>query len=103
MYMETTHGYYDILLSWFGSNSSILPMNINMDAWGSAWGTRAQLLDAKNNILAGALILKGIQANVQPGASVAEIATLYNSLNATRVTTYGARVEAIYNTKPWNK
>src|SRR5262249_36980646 len=26
MYMETTHGYYDSLVSWYGGNDTILPM-----------------------------------------------------------------------------
>ena len=34
MYMETTHGYYDMPLSLVGMNKSILPMNINIKYWG---------------------------------------------------------------------
>lgn len=34
-------------------------------------------------------------------ASVEEIATLYNNINAKKVSEYGARVKAIYDEKPW--
>lgn len=43
MYMETTHGYYDAILELFNKNKSILPMNINVDYWGSTFGSREEL------------------------------------------------------------
>ena len=36
-----------------------------------------------------------------PGASLAEVATVYNNINATRVEDYGARVQKIYEQRPW--
>lgn len=45
MYMETTHGYYDSLISCTGRNKSILPMNINVEYWGDTFGTRQDLQD----------------------------------------------------------
>ena len=45
MYMETTHGYYDAPLSLLGQNKSILPMNVNVDYWGSIFGDRKTLLN----------------------------------------------------------
>jgi soluble lytic murein transglycosylase-like protein len=103
MYMETTHGYYDSPLAMIGANQSILPMNINIFAWAGYgdWGSREQMSNPVYNILAGAEILAGIQANMAPGASIAQIATLYNNLNASMVSNYGARVQSIYNSKPW--
>lgn len=45
-------------------------------------------------------MLTAIQANM-PGASVAQIATVYNNVNAKTVSNYGARVSSIYGSKPW--
>jgi len=101
MYMETTHGYYDALLVPFDANKSILPMNINTEYWGDTWGTREQLKQIYPNILAGARLLKSIQANLPTNSSITQFATLYNQLNRTRVTDYGARVAEIYKTQPW--
>lgn len=101
MYMETTHGYYDAPLSIFGQNKSILPMNINVDYWGDAFGTRKELEMPDKNIRAGAEILKRIIARLPKGSSVEQIATLYNNINASTVSDYGARVRIIYYTKPW--
>jgi hypothetical protein len=36
-----------------------------------------------------------------PGSGIAEIATLYNNVNADKVSDYGARVAQIYKDKPW--
>ncbi|MDQ2694545.1 MAG: hypothetical protein M3Z21_04035, partial [Pseudomonadota bacterium] len=101
MCVETTHGYYDYILAPFDKNKSILPMNINTDAWGTVFGSRDVLKQPYFNILAGALILKGIKANLPPNAPVSHIATLYNNLNASRVSDYGLRVEQIYQEQPW--
>lgn len=61
MYVETTHGWYDIPLPWFDANKSILPMNINFDYWGEdAFGSRDDLKDSYKNIKAGALMIKSI-------------------------------------------
>ncbi|MDO6581317.1 RHS repeat-associated core domain-containing protein [Photobacterium sp. 2_MG-2023] len=96
MFMETTHGYYDVILSPFGMNKSILPMNINIDYWGDAFGSRGFLSNPHHNIWAGAKMLSSIIENM-PNASVAQIATVYNNVNATKVSDYGARVSAIYS------
>lgn len=102
MFMETTHGYYDGLISWTGTNKSILPMNINVDYWGNTFGTRSELLKPENNIRAGAEMLYRIQANMT-GAPVEKIATLYNNINATVVNDYGMRVKKIYDNQPWDQ
>lgn len=101
MYVETTHGWYDKPLSWFGRNKSILPMNINVDYWGDEFGTREELKEPYNNIKAGAEMIQKIQEALPEDASVAQIATLYNDLNATTVNDYGARVEAVYKSGAW--
>ena len=102
MYVETTHGWYDEAFSWFGLNSSLRPMNINTNYWGASFGTRSDLQDPYKNISAGARMLSGIIANFSQPASIAAIGTLYNDLSATHVSNYGARVQSVYNSKPWN-
>ena len=101
MYIETTHGYYDVLLSPFGKNKSILPMNVNVDYWQDTFGTRKDLQKPYENIKAGGNILQRIISNLPKGASISQIATLYNNINAKTVSDYGARVQNIYETKPW--
>jgi hypothetical protein len=102
MYMETTHGYYDAPLDWVGKNKSIRPMNINVEFWGSTFGTREDMADAEKNVTAGVEMIARIQSNM-PGAPIEKIATLYNNINATKVTDYGARVKKIYDSQPWIK
>ena len=101
MYVETTHGYYDAPLRWAGINRTILPMNVHADYWSGLGFDRTELQTPYYNIKAGALILRGIQANLGPGASIAQIGTLYNNLYAPAVTNYGARVAEVYRTQPW--
>jgi hypothetical protein len=101
MYMETTHGYYDVPLSWMDQNKSILPMNINVDYWGNTFGTREDLKNPETNIRAGAEMILRIQQNLSPGAPVEKVATLYNNINATVVNEYGVRVKKIYDEQPW--
>ena len=103
MYLETTHGYYDKIISPFNLNDSILPMNINTTFWGDTFGTRNSLKEPYNNIKAGALLIKGIEISLDPNTSIAKIASLYNNLKATKVSDYGARVAKIYEEKPWEK
>ena len=101
MYMETTHGYYDSAISWTGLNKSLLPMNINVSYWGDAFGTREMLSDPYMNIIMGASMIRSIQANLPGTATVSRIGTLYNNVNATQVSDYGARVSSIYRNRSW--
>lgn len=102
MYVETTHGWYDEYTQPLGLNDTILPMNVSVGNWGVPLGlSREDLEQPFTNIEAGTKILKGIIANFPAGASVSAVATLYNSLSATKVTNYGARVAAVYEKKPW--
>lgn len=101
MHMETTHGYYDVILDVFDKNKSILPMNINTDYWGSTFGTRQDLRDSEKNVAAGIEMLRRIQAALPEGATIEEIATLYNNINARNVSDYGATVNRFYKEKPW--
>ncbi len=102
MYVETTHGWYDEFTEPLGVNDTILPMNVSEKNWGVPLGLSRQDLEQPfTNIEAGTKILKGIIANLPTGAPISVVATLYNSLSATKVSNYGARVAAVYSTKAW--
>ncbi len=106
MYMETSHGRYfgaGPLADKIGYSQSILPMNINVIYWGNAFGTRSELNIPLNNIRAGARMLNAIIANLEPNASIAKIATLYNVIGAPLVNNYGARAEAVYHSRAWER
>lgn len=102
IYLETSQGYYDSVLGVFGLNKTIRPMNIHASYWKDLGYSRGDLQEPRKNIQAGIKIIKKIQENM-PGASVAEIATVYNNLGATEVSRYGARVERVYNEKAWER
>ena len=101
MYVETTHGYYDAPLELLGANKSIRPMNVNHEFWSETFGDREALREPAHNIRAGALMLKRISSNLPSDAPVRHVATLYNNIEATVVSDYGARVEKVYETRPW--
>lgn len=100
MYMETTHGYYDKLISWSGQNASLLPMNVNVEYWSKLF-TRSYLADNENNVLAGTFMLRRIMDRTRElkdnAARLQAIFSVYNSLNVTRTTDYAARVMQIYS------
>lgn len=100
MYMESTHGYYDILPAVFDKNKSILPMNIRSDYWEDIGFARGELKKAKNNITAGVYLIKKLSERVTP-YSIEGLASLYQNLGATKVSEYGARVKQIYDKKLW--
>lgn len=90
--METTHGWYDTLHDLAGVNKSLRPMNINTEYWPELWTTE-EMQDISKNIDAAAFLLKRIMERLSPNdMTVRKVATLYNSINATSVTDYGARV-----------
>ena len=115
MCMETTHGYYDVVIDnpvvdWIDDinikhksikNKSILPMNMNVDFWGDAFGSRADMHDPMKNIMAGANLLKRIKACMSSSADIARIAAVYNNLGAQKISDHGARVKCIYHKKSW--
>jgi soluble lytic murein transglycosylase-like protein len=104
MYAETTHGRYDAPFELLGINGSIRPMNVNVDFWGAALGvTRNDLENPLKNIQAGTRILRGILDNTDGNAPISVVATLYNDLGAKKVTDYGARVEAIFRERLWER
>lgn len=104
MYVETTQGgRYGEYAEAINMAKSILPMNINVKYWGDVWGTKEALKDPLTNVLAGGRMLRHIIGNMPPGASVAQIASVYNVLGAHGVTDYGARVQQVYDKKLWER
>lgn len=103
MYMETSHGNYvglGNLTDALGISKSVLPMNINVDFWGDKFGTRAELNTPIGNVAGGIKMLQYIKS-MYPNASISQIATLYNNIHATKISDYGARVQAIYEQEAW--
>lgn len=113
IYMETTHGYYDIpvsnLLRMLNLDTeniantvhkSILPMNINTAFWANYFGTREQLLEPRHNIDAGVRHLAQL-SHFLKSDDVEKIASLYNNLATRRTNDYGKRVAKFYREKPW--
>lgn len=106
MYMETTHGYYDKIVSPFYLNNSILPMNINESYWGSSFVGNKVVLSNNTafNIDKGVQILSILINKLGTSDySIKNIATLYNDSGATQVNDYGRRVDEIYKSKPWEQ
>ncbi|MAS91834.1 MAG: hypothetical protein CMO55_01460 [Verrucomicrobiales bacterium] len=98
MYMEESRGYYDKPLSLVDKNKSILPMNINTEYWGTKFGSRKDLKDPSKNIEAGVMMIREIYDHLPEGNnSVAVVATLYNSINKTKVSEYGVRATRVYS------
>lgn len=109
MYMETTHGYYDVTLDLLGINKTILPMNVHVELWSEIIpdvdkfkNPRDALHDPYINIKTGAILLSRIKSMLPETAEVREIATLYNSLGHHIVVDYGERVQNIYDEKTWS-
>jgi soluble lytic murein transglycosylase-like protein len=100
IWMESTHGYYDVFTGLIMKPKSILPMNVYSDYWTGFKVTREGLKDPALNIDTGTKILARIQARLTD-PSIAKIATLYGGLAAQKVTEYGKTVEYYYQTKPW--
>jgi len=102
MWVETTHGYYDIVKAASDSEKSVLPMNVHSEYWKGLGKTREQLKDMRTNVRLGVCILSEI-VNRLKYSSADKIATLYNNLSADKVSDYGARVSKVYQEKPWKK
>lgn len=103
LYLETSQGYYDKLISPLDMNNSVLPMNINTSYWGDTLGERQKLkYDASYNIDHGTKLIKAIQINLGDDANNLEkVGTLYNNTNAKEITSYGKRVKEIYDKKEY--
>jgi hypothetical protein len=103
MYVENAQGHYRGLADvaeFLGIASSLFPMNINPDLWGSLSPYGSDLYDPRNNIAAAAELLKRISDRV-PDGDITKVATLYNTLSADEVRDYGARVAEVYRSRGW--
>ena len=97
VHLETTQGYYDRIKP---DKKTIRPMNVHVEYWKDLGYSREDLNDKNKNIEAGVELLKRIKEKM-PNASTAEIASVYHSLGAQKVSDYGARVEILVKEKPW--
>jgi soluble lytic murein transglycosylase-like protein len=100
MFMETSHGWYDAVPALFDKNKTVLPMNVHSEYWTDLGYSREQLKDPALNVEAGTLLLKRISDRVV-SPTIERVATVYQFVGAEKVTDYGARVGATYQTKPW--
>ncbi len=102
VHLETTQGWYDGAFALAGINKSIRPMNVHAEYWKDLGYSRKELEDPKKNIQAGVELLKRIKKRM-PNASIDEIASVYNALDARHVSDYGARIKKLVEEKPWEK
>jgi hypothetical protein len=105
MYVENAQGHYSgaaNIAEALGIASSLFPMNINPDLWGSLSPYGNDFYEPRNNIAAAAELLRRISDRV-PDGDLAKIATLYNGLGYDNVTDFGARVAAVYASKAWQQ
>lgn len=99
MYMETTHGWYDMVNP---LRKTILPMNIHFKYWRDLGVTKEKLNCPQYNIEFGVILLSRIQARIER-PTIRKIATIYNFLGAEKVSEYGARVDQLARELPWQK
>lgn len=100
MYYENAAGG---LKDWLAGDrgNSIQPMNVGRQ-WAGRFGLSVEALRHPNtNVNVGTQILRGIIGNLPANASVAEVYTLYNNLDATRVSWRGVQVQRIYDERLW--
>jgi len=76
-------------------------MNIHYKYWRKIGVTKELLECPYYNIEFGAILLSRIKARIE-NPSVKKIASIYNFLEAEKVTEYSARVEKLYLRRPWN-
>ncbi len=101
IYTENARGWYGHLGEALDVSDTILPMNINPKKWSHYFdGDPSKASDPEANIRAGARLIKDLAERI-PDASVAKIATLWNSMAKEEVSEFGARVRKIYEEKPW--
>ena len=100
--MENSRGWYGHVTEAVGASKTILPMNVNVGTWQGIGVTAKSAKEPAGNIELGSRLIKGLVECV-PGGSVAQIATLHNDLYAEKTNNYGARVQQIYERKPWER
>ncbi|WP_027252378.1 hypothetical protein [Photobacterium halotolerans] len=106
-YMENTHGAYDAIPPLNLVITSYRPMNVQYKTWKpiadelgfSEWQIQYRVA---SNVEMAALIIKRIEARVV-NPTLEKVASIYNFAGAEKTTDYGARVQAIYEAKLWEK
>lgn len=103
-YLETTQGYYDVLMP---NNKTFRPMNVNYDYW-KEWidkmgYTKEQMKNNKEiNIKVGYdLVAKIINRLQKP--TIEKISTLYNALAKEKISSYVRMLKYYYDNESWIK
>lgn len=128
-YMETARGWYDypydlansiddFVLGGAGFDDwafrgigfvqkTFRPMNVNPDYWAPLleeleYMKEDVISDPRANIRVGAELLKRIRDRV-PNPTVEKVASIYVTLGRENTNDYGARVQRLYDTRPWER
>ncbi|NNG04024.1 MAG: hypothetical protein HKM95_07975 [Inquilinus sp.] len=84
-----------------GRTRSILPMNIRPEPWERLSSDPIDFVDPAQNIRAGVTLLHRIIDRVDdPNPS--NVASIWNFTGRELVSDFGARVEAVYDSRPWS-
>lgn len=102
VWIETTHGWYDLYTGLLKKPKTLLPMNVFVDYWAALGISRDELTKPRINIEVGTYILAEIKRRLR-NANVSTIATLYNNLGAVMVSGYGKTVAQYYRLRPWTE
>ncbi len=108
MYVENADGNFLNLnrqLEKVGLAESILPMNIKPRPWAGLIGvTEAEFHIPEVNIRAAVTLIKRIQERLHDNdRTPAKIGSIYNFTGREKVSDIGARIQKVYNDKPWEK
>lgn len=128
-YMETARGWYDypydlansiddFVLGGAGFDDwafrgigfvqkTFRPMNVNPDYWAPLleeleYMKEDVISDPRANIRVGAELLRRIRDRV-PNPTVEKVASIYVTLGRENTNDYGARVQRLYDTRPWER
>lgn len=85
----------------FGLSESLLPMNIRPDPWAATEDAPADMSDPPTNIRIAVTLIRRIVDRIDD-PTPAEVASIWNFTGRERVNDFGARVQDVYERKPWN-
>jgi len=105
MYNEAATGH-KIIFNWLGDvahvSDSQMPMNIQGETWGDFQGEYYDTWDAEQNIELAVRVIKQITDSLDD-PTYDKIGTLWNSTGNNTINSVGARINTIYEQKPWEK
>lgn len=85
----------------FGLSESLLPMNIRPDPWAEIEDPPADLGDPATNIRIAVILIRRIVDRIDD-PTPAKVASIWNFTGRELVNDFGARVQDVYDRKPWN-